>query len=138
MAGFESILSCFSHLRDLSFSREVPAAERNKGLANSRGRDENKAITAQPVATIGDEIALIALPPSTATDEERAMTRRRRFKPEASLQDRIVDWAQGVRAEADAMLPGPERDELLKKLQQAETAMHLNHWASSPGLQPPK
>jgi hypothetical protein len=36
------------------------------------------------------------------------------------------------------MQPGPERDELLRKLRQAETAMHLEDWANSPGLQPPK
>jgi hypothetical protein len=31
--------------------------------------------------------------------------------------------------------PGRERDELLKKLRNAETAMHLKDWAESPGLQ---
>jgi hypothetical protein len=36
------------------------------------------------------------------------------------------------------MRPGPERDELLKKLRQAETAMHMEDWANSRGLQPPK
>jgi hypothetical protein len=69
----------------------------------------------------------------------RAMQQqRRRFKQEISLQDRIVEWANGVRAEAAAMLPGPDRDELLKKVRQAETAMHLDDWANSPGLRPPK
>jgi hypothetical protein len=34
------------------------------------------------------------------------------------------------------MPPGPDRDELLKKLRQAETAMHLDDWANSPGLSP--
>jgi hypothetical protein len=33
---------------------------------------------------------------------------------------------------------GRERDELLKKLRAAETAMHLKDWAESPGLQAPK
>jgi hypothetical protein len=48
---------------------------------------------------------------------------RRRFKQQTTLQDRIAEWA-----------PGPERDELLRKLSQAETAMHLEDWANSPGL----
>jgi hypothetical protein len=34
--------------------------------------------------------------------------------------------------------PGPQRDELLRKLQRAQAAMHLEDWANSAGLQPPK
>ena len=64
--------------------------------------------------------------------------KRRRFKQLTSLQDRIAEWAVGVREEANRMKPGPQRDELLKKLRQAEAAMHLEEWANSPGLQPPK
>jgi hypothetical protein len=64
--------------------------------------------------------------------------KRRRFKQETSLQDRIVEWAIAVRKQAAAMRPGPERDELLKKLRQAETAMRMEKWANSPALQPPK
>ncbi len=39
---------------------------------------------------------------------------------------------------ADLLPPGRERDDLLKKERQADTASHLNDWADSPGLQPPK
>jgi hypothetical protein len=63
---------------------------------------------------------------------------RRRFKQILSLQNRIADWAASVRDQLTGMQPGPERDELIKKLRQAETAMHLEKWANSPGLQPPK
>ena len=66
------------------------------------------------------------------------MKRRRRFKQQVSLQDRIAEWAFGIREQANRMRPGPQRDELLRKLRQAETAMHLEDWANSPGLQPPK
>jgi hypothetical protein len=66
------------------------------------------------------------------------MKRRRHFTQEIALQDRIVEWAQEVRAQAAELPPGPDRDELLKKVRQAETAMHLQDWANSPGLQPPK
>ncbi len=62
---------------------------------------------------------------------------RRRFKQETTLQDRIIEWAKGVRLQAARLPPGPERDELLKKVRQAETAIHLGDWANSPGLQPP-
>ena len=66
------------------------------------------------------------------------MKRRRRFKQQVSLQDRIAEWAIGIREQANRMRPGPQRDELLRKLRQAETAMHLEDWANSVGLQPPK
>ena len=62
---------------------------------------------------------------------------RRRVKHQFTLQDRIVAWAKEVRAQAAMLPPGPERDMLLKKVRQAETAMHLEDWANSPGLQPP-
>ncbi len=66
------------------------------------------------------------------------MRTRRDFNQQTTLQDRISEWAIGVREKAAALEPGRDRDELLKKLRQAETAMHLQDWANSPGLQPPK
>ena len=66
------------------------------------------------------------------------MQRRRRFKQVVSLQDRIAQWAASIRKQAKEMKPGQERDELLKKLRQAEAAMHMDKWANSSGLQPPK
>jgi hypothetical protein len=65
------------------------------------------------------------------------MQRRRQVKQD-TLQDRIVAWAKGVRAQAAELPPGPARDKLLKMVQQAERAMHLEDRANSPGLQPPK
>jgi hypothetical protein len=66
------------------------------------------------------------------------MQRRRRVKHQFTLQDRIVAWIKEVRRQAAELPPGPEQDTLLKKARQAETAMHLEDWANSPGLQPPK
>ena len=66
------------------------------------------------------------------------MTKRRRFKQQRSLQDRLTSFATLTREKASRLRPGAERDELLRKAQQAEDAAHLNEWASSPGLQPPK
>jgi hypothetical protein len=59
----------------------------------------------------------------------------RRFKHNISLEDRLSAWAKGVREQADKLRPGPERDMLLKK---AEQASHLNDGVNSPGLQRPK
>ena len=64
--------------------------------------------------------------------------KRRRFKQTLSLQDRLAAWATEVREQADALPPGPERDALLKKVSRADAASHLQDWANSPGLQPPK
>ena len=65
------------------------------------------------------------------------MLKRRRFLQTKSLQDRLAAWAEEVREQAAKLPPGPERDALLKKLRQADTASHLDDWANSPGLQPP-
>ena len=65
------------------------------------------------------------------------MLKRRRFRQTKSLQDRLAAWAEEVRQQAAKLPPGPERDALLKKLRQADTASHLDDWANSPGLQPP-
>jgi len=66
------------------------------------------------------------------------MMKRRRVKQTQSLQDRLATWAEEVREQAARLPPGPERDTLLKKLRQADTASHLEDWANSPGLQPPR
>jgi hypothetical protein len=43
-----------------------------------------------------------------------------------------------VREKADHMPSCHERDELLRKARQADAAAHIDDWANSPGLQPPK
>jgi hypothetical protein len=64
------------------------------------------------------------------------MQRRRHVKHQSTLQDRISAWLNEVRAQADALPPGTDREALLKKVRQAETAMHLNDLANSAALQP--
>jgi hypothetical protein len=64
--------------------------------------------------------------------------KRRRFKQTDSLQVRLAAFAQDARDEAARLPPGVERDEMLRKVSQADTAAHLDEWANSPGLQPPK
>ncbi len=66
------------------------------------------------------------------------MQKRRRFKQIESLHERLSAFARDARDQADRLRPGPERDELLKKARQADTASHIDSWANSPGLQPPK
>ena len=63
---------------------------------------------------------------------------RRRVKQTKSLNDRLASFAKEVREKASKLRPGPERDDLLKRAQRADTASHIDEWANSPGLQPPK
>ncbi len=66
------------------------------------------------------------------------MQRRRRFKQQSSLQERLSAFAKGVRKEAEALPPGPEREAQLKRASRADVAAHLDEWANSSGLQRPK
>jgi methylase of polypeptide subunit release factors len=68
--------------------------------------------------------------------KERAMAKRRRSKQQFTLQDRILAWAKDVRAQAATLPPGPDRELLLAKARQAETASQVDDWVTSPGLQP--
>ena len=59
----------------------------------------------------------------------------RRF--EKSLHDRLAAFAQGMREKATTNA-GAEREGLLRRTRQAETFLHLQDWANSPGLQAPR
>ncbi len=65
------------------------------------------------------------------------MSKRRRFNQEAPPRDGTDAWARELREQAGKLPPGPEREALLKKLRQANTAAHIEQWANSPGLKPP-
>jgi hypothetical protein len=62
---------------------------------------------------------------------------RRRYKNTLTFPDRLTKEAERLRQEAEASPPGPQRDELLRKARQAETALPINEWISSPGLRAP-
>lgn len=67
------------------------------------------------------------------------MQLRRRFKKRAlSLRDRLKNFSDELKAKASELRPGPEQDALLKRARIADTAAHIDNWASSPGLQPPR
>jgi hypothetical protein len=80
----------------------------------------------------------VALPPSSQGKERAMLTKRCHFKQTESLKERLASFAKEVRERASFMPPGRERDELLKKASQAETASHLNDWITLPGSQAPK
>jgi hypothetical protein len=55
-----------------------------------------------------------------------------------SLYQRLNEEAQRLRKEARGTQPGVERERLIRKARQAETASHIDKWLSSPGLQAPR
>jgi hypothetical protein len=64
---------------------------------------------------------------------------RRRFKHTATFEERLAEEAKRFQEAADQARPGSlERELLLKRARQAETASHMSDWLRSPGLQPPK
>ena len=65
------------------------------------------------------------------------MQKRRRVKQTTSLQERLTQFAQEARERAARLPAGPERDGLLKRARQAETAAHIDDWVGSPSVQPP-
>lgn len=64
------------------------------------------------------------------------MQRRNRAKQTTSLEDRLAVFAKDVREQARQLPPGPERDALLKKAEQAES-VHPEEWSISRELRPP-
>lgn len=64
--------------------------------------------------------------------------RRRHFKGPTPLHQRLAEEVQRLQKEAKNAPPGIERDRLLQRVRQVETASHINEWLSSPAVQAPK
>jgi hypothetical protein len=54
---------------------------------------------------------------------------QRRFKCSGSFQDRLAAFAQDAREKASQLPPGPERNEMIRKADQASSAFDLDGWA---------
>jgi hypothetical protein len=63
---------------------------------------------------------------------------RRRFKQTSSLDQRLSEQAERLRREAQGTPPGVQREKLIRRALQAETASHMQDWLASPGLHSPK
>ncbi|WP_347710894.1 hypothetical protein [Bradyrhizobium sp. CB1650] len=59
---------------------------------------------------------------------------RRRFKQVLSFQERLLKFAQDSREQAKALPPGKEKDQLLVKARQADTAAHIDDWLHLPAF----
>ena len=61
------------------------------------------------------------------------MQQQRRFNPTAPpLDQRLIEEAQRLRKEARGTHPGIERDRLIRRARQAETAARISEWLTSP------
>lgn len=68
--------------------------------------------------------------------EESAMQRQRSMP--ATFDNKIAAEKTRLEAQAAKLRHGPEKEMLLRKLRQLETASHMSEWLKSPGLAPPK
>jgi hypothetical protein len=62
---------------------------------------------------------------------------RRRLKQTTTLEQRLQDHAARLRKQAEGTPHGFEREMLLRRARQTETASHVNEWLSSKELQAP-
>jgi hypothetical protein len=62
---------------------------------------------------------------------------RRHSKQTTTLDQRLEEQAKRLRDEARGTPPGVERDNLIRRARQAETASRMHDWLLSPGLRPP-
>ena len=77
----------------------------------------------------------VALP---ATHQgKRRMIKRNRRKQTQSLEQRLEAEAIRLRQQAGLLPAGSEREQLLRKVRQAEAASRMTEWLKSPGLQAP-
>jgi hypothetical protein len=53
------------------------------------------------------------------------MQKRRRFKQEVSLEERLLEQAKRLRAEARSLRPGAQRSELLRRAKELEAGMRI-------------
>ena len=79
----------------------------------------------------------VALPPILERMEQR-MPERRRFTQTTSIEGRLPEEAKRLRKQAQGTPPGIERERLVRRARQAETASRMNEWLTSRWLQVPR
>ena len=90
-------------------------------------------MTAWPVASVGAENAHCA-PAQSKSGAALMLFKRKTIAP---LKDRLLEFARETRENA-SQLPKCAKQDMLKSARRADTMAHLDDWANSSGLQPPK
>ena len=63
---------------------------------------------------------------------------QRRRSVSHTFEENIEAEKTKLEARVAQLKPGPQKDALLRKIRQLDTAAHMSEWLSSPGLQPPE
>ena len=58
--------------------------------------------------------------------------------PKITIEQNWLQQSEAAKAEAQKLPHGKERDALVRKARQLETASQINQWLSSAELQPPE
>ena len=58
-------------------------------------------------------------------------------QPRLRLQGRLALYALRLKEDAQSLRPGPEREAMIRRARQAETAAYMDDWLS-PSLRPPR
>jgi hypothetical protein len=69
---------------------------------------------------------------------EQRMSERSRLTQVTPNENGLADEAKRLRNQAQGIPPRIERERLVRRARQAETASHMAEWLNSRGLQPPK
>lgn len=65
------------------------------------------------------------------------MSERRRIKHTATFEQRLANEAERIKTETKELPQGKEREDMMRKARQAETASQISAWLFLPGLQKP-
>ena len=65
------------------------------------------------------------------------MLHRRPFKQLSTLEDRLAEEAINLRKQAECLPLSIRRNELQRKADEMDVAVHMNAWLTSPGLRAP-
>ena len=63
--------------------------------------------------------------------------KRHRFKQDKAVGERLIKEARLARERAHQLLPGAEREVLLRKAREADVAADIDEWLKSPRLKTP-
>jgi hypothetical protein len=78
-----------------------------------------------------------AAPLRVGVQEAAMILERIRRQQTIPVDERLQQAAAATRKQALSLPPGHERELMLKKARQTETAAHIQGWLTSPGLRPP-
>jgi hypothetical protein len=66
------------------------------------------------------------------------MLRIQTNQPKPTFEQRLAQEALRIQEQVKSLPHGKERELLVRKARQLETASHVNEWILSPGLKPPR